>query len=90
MHLNFYEADREGKRWTQTDLRDGEEKKRNGRLRLGEVSDMNMNRNYTFNSTTFTKTKLFSGKTPVKCICFKRLVDEHLGSGKTVFTDEHY
>ena len=53
------------------------------------MSDMDMNQNGTFNSTTFTKTKLFSGKILLKCICFKRLVNEHLGSGKTVSTDEH-
>lgn len=76
MHLNFYEVDREGKRQTQTDLRDRGEKKGNGRRRLGELSDMDMNQNGTFNSTMFTKTKLFSGKTLVKCMCFKRLVDE--------------
>lgn len=50
---------------------------------------MDINRNVTFNSTTITKTKLFSGKKLVKCVCFKRLVNEHLGSGKTVSTDEH-
>lgn len=53
------------------------------------MSDTDMNQNSNINSILFTKTKLFSGKTLVGYIGFKRLVDEHLGSGKIIFTDEY-
>lgn len=52
------------------------------------MSDTVVNQNGNINDIILTKTKLFSGKTLVKYLGFKRLVDEHLGSGKIASTDE--